>query len=315
MDDDYYQILGVNRSASTADIQKAYREMARKHHPDLNPDDKKAKEKFQTVQRAYEVLSDPQKRELYDRYGSSFESAAAGPQASWHQAGRPGGPGMEDVDLNDLFGGRFEGDGGGFADLFKQFSRASRRQERPKDRGRDLEHELEIPFQTSIKGGEARIHVRRSHDQTESITVKIPPGIEDGRRIRLRGQGESARRGGMRGDIYIVVRVAAHPYFQRKGNHLEVQVPVTLLEAAQGASIDVPTPEGTVTLKVPPATSSGKRLRIRGHGIVNPDGTKGDLFVEVQIVLPDARKITPQVVESIRQLELGPDNPRAGLTW
>ena len=265
MDEDYYKILGVKRDASQPDIQKAYRELARKYHPDMNPGDSHAKERFQRVQQAYDVLSDPEKREMYDRYGSSFQSAGGGPGAGQHtyQHGGPG-QGFEEVDFSQFFGGR---DSEGFADIFRQFSggRARSRRARPQ-RGSDLQHQLEIPFQTSITGGEAALTIRRAGGKVETISVKIPTGIEDGKKIRLRGQGETAPGGGKPGDLLIQIHVAAHPFFKRRGNNLEVVVPVTLAEAALGAKIDVPTPKGTITLTVPPGTSGGRKLARQGAG-------------------------------------------------
>jgi DnaJ-class molecular chaperone len=314
MDEDYYKTLGISRAATADEIQKAYREMARKHHPDLNPDDKKAKARFQAVQRAYEVLSDPKKREMYDRYGSSFDTAGAGPQPQWRHTGQPGGP--DEVDFGQFFGERFGEEGaGGFADLFRQFARGAQRPTRKPARGADLEHELEIPFQTSIRGGEARINIRRSDGQSETIAVKIPAGIEDGKRIRLRGQGEYGPKGTARGDLIVRIRVAPHAWYRRSGPNLEVRVPITLQEAVDGAAIDVPTPEGTMSVKVPPGTSSGKRLRIRGHGAPQTDGTHGDLFVEVHIVIPSADQLRSEQVSAIRQLKMGPENPRSDLAW
>ena len=323
MSDDYYSILGVQRSASDAEIQKAYRVMARKHHPDLNPEDRKAKERFQAVQRAYEVLSDPKKRELYDRYGSSFDTAGSGGGrgggGGWQRTGA-GGPQFDDldIDLSEIFGGRHGGDpGGGFADLFKQFTRAARepgRRGQRREAGRDVQHELTIPFQTAVRGGQAQLVVHRGPQKSETISVKIPAGIEDGKKIRLRNQGEPGR-GGERGDLLITVRVSPHPFFQRRGQQLELKLPVTLREAVDGASIDVPGPRGTISLKIPPGTSSGKKLRIRGHGVGADNTSAGDLLVEIQIVLPSRDKMKPADVEAIRNLDWGPPDPRRELQW
>ena len=270
MDEDYYKVLGVNRSASQAEIQKAYRNLARKYHPDMNPDDKSAKQKFQQVQKAYDVLNDAEKRELYDRYGSSFESlAGAGPGGAGWQTHPGGGPqGFEDVDFSELFGRGFggAGGGGGFEDIFKQFRQggaAPRGAPRQPRRGADLQHEITVPFATSIQGGEVRLSVRRPSGKVEPIAVKIPAGIEDGKKLRLRGKGDPGPAGGEPGNIFVTIHVAPHPYFIRRGNDLEVQLPVTLAEAALGSKIDVPTPHGTVTLTIPAGTSSGKRLRVR----------------------------------------------------
>lgn len=319
MSEDYYKTLGIKRDASDAEIQHAYRDLARKYHPDLNPDDQTAKEKFQAVQQAYEVLNDSKKRELYDRYGSSFESMGAGPGPGGFRGGPggPGGPGgyAQDINLDEFLNERFGGDAGsgGFADIFRQFTRGAGPQTQPRPvPGRNLNHQLEVPFQTAVLGGDARINVRRQNGKTEAIDVRIPSGIEDGKKIRLRGQGEPSPSGGKPGDILITVRVAPHPSFQRRGRNLEVTVPITLSEAVGGATIDLPTPKGTISLKIPPATSSGKKLRVKGYGVASKDG-QGDLYAMVQIVLPN--EVSESVKDSIQQLELGPDDPRSDLRW
>jgi DnaJ-class molecular chaperone len=318
MAEDYYATLGVSRGASGDDIKKAYRKLARKYHPDLNPDDPNAKEKFQQVQTAFDVLSDAKKREMYDRYGSAYESMGAGGQAG----GRPwpggtytstgGGGGGFEFNVEDLFGGG----GGGFSDLFKQFNQRGRSQQRraAPAAGADMEHELSVPFATAVLGGEAQIAVRRADGHTETIRVKIPAGIEDGKKIRLRGQGEPGANGGPAGDILIRVVVAPHPLFRRHGKRLEVTVPITLAEALAGAKIDVPTPHGTITLTVPPGSSSGRKLRVKGQGVKGGEGSPGDLVAELQIVLPknlsdDDRRTMVATAEKYL------DNPRAELRW
>jgi DnaJ-class molecular chaperone len=314
MDEDYYKTLGVSRNASAADIQKAYRELARKYHPDLNPDDKTAKTKFQQVQTAFDVLNDSKKREMYDRYGSSFESMGAGGP----QGGPGGGPaGFEDVDFSQFFGDKFQQDpSGGFGDIFSQFRRGGRgRRPRPQPpRGVDLRYPLEIPFQTAVSGGEVQVTVRRGTGKVETIAVKIPAGMGDGKKIRLRGQGEAQAAGGPRGDIIIEVKVTPHRYFRRRGNHLDVVVPLTLAEAALGAKIDLPTPQGTIALSVPKGTSSGAKLRVKGHGVAPLKGEPGDLFAEIQIVLP--ADLDEQSIELIHQFERhNEQTPRSDLSW
>lgn len=318
MAEDFYKTLGVPRDASAADIQKAYRKLARKYHPDMNPDDKSAKKKFQEIQAAFDVLSDQNKRELYDRYGSNFESMGRGPGPGGGAYG-PGGAQYDfgDVDLSELFGnlggGGGVGGGGGFADMFNQFRKAGGKRGAAARKGGDATAEVEIPFTTAVLGGETHIRIQRPSGEVETIKVKVPPGIDEGKKIRLRGQGEAPARG-TPGDLIITVHVAPHPSFLRNGNRLDVKVPVTLAEAALGAKVDVPTPKGTISLRVPPGTSSGTKLRVKGHGVVSKDET-GDLYAEIQIVIPKSLESADQ--ELVRKLDADwklPD-PRSDLRW
>ncbi|TWT78094.1 Chaperone protein DnaJ [Posidoniimonas polymericola] len=319
---DYYETLGVKRSASADELSKAYRDLARKYHPDLNPKDASAKEKFQEVQQAFDVLSDPKKREQYDRFGPNFASMGGGPQGwsgggprTW-SGGGPGGPGNVEVDLNDIFGGA---GGGGFSDLFKHFGGAGaaggpRGGRTGPRKGADLEHELTVPFSSAVKGGEASLSVRRANGKTESISVKIPAGIEDGKKIRLRGQGEPGPGGGTDGDILLTIHVAPHPEFTRHGSRLDVVAPITLAEAVEGAKIDVPTPHGAVTVSVPAGASSGKKLRLKGQGVRPADKPAGDLYVELQVVLPEG--LTDDEKRQIAEIaERHPQNVRSSLRW
>lgn len=316
---DYYATLGVSRTATPDEIQKAYRKLARKYHPDMNPDDATAKKKFQEVQSAFEVLSDAEKRKKYDQFGADFESfqgarggQGGGPQWRYTTSSGPQTYPFDVNDFGDIFGQGAEG-GGGFADIFRQFggARAGRRSARPA-RGSDLRHELTIPFATSVTGGEAALTVQRRSGNLETIKVKIPAGIEDGKKIRLRGQGEPGAGDGPAGDILLTIHVSPHPQFRRVGQRLEVRVPVTLAEAANGAKVDVPTPQGTIMLTVPPNTSSGKKLRIKGQGIrTDPPG---DLFAEIQIVLPE--NLSSEDRQALAGIsERYPQNPRSELRW
>jgi curved DNA-binding protein len=320
MANDYYKTLGVPRNASQADIQKAYRELARKYHPDMNPNDKTAKKKFQQVQAAFDVLNNPEKREMYDRYGSSFETYAGGapPGGGWRPGG-PGGPGgvhVEDIDLSQFLGERFGQEmPGGLGDILGQFQRAAGRQRKsaPRQAG-NLQHEIQVPFHTAINGGEVQVAVQRPNGRTETIAVRIPAGIDEGKKIRLRGQGDPALRGGKPGDILLTIRIAPHSHFQREGNQLRVKVPVTLGEAVAGAKIDIPSPRGTVTLNVPAGTSSGTKLRVKGLGVAPKNGAAGDLLAEIQIVLP--KNITPADREAIQQIDQHySQSPRKNLRW
>lgn len=312
MAEDYYNTLGVSRDASQGDIDKAYRDLARKLHPDLNPDDRKAKEKFQQVQNAYDVLKDPEKRQMYDRYGSGFEHM---------QGGGPQGAGPQAAGFDD-FAQMFGGGGGGahsFEDIFRQFAGGGAgpggrtRRARPQ-RGRDLQHEIQVSLKTAVEGGETEMRLQRGDGSTEAITAKIPAGIEHGKKIRLRGKGEAGANGGPAGDILIRVMIKPDPNFQRIGNDLIVKTPVTLAEACLGAKVDVPTPRGKITLTVPPGSSSGTRLRAKGQGVKSPSGETGDLYAELKIVCPD--DLDERSKELIREFdERNPDSPRENLRW
>jgi len=322
MAEDYYKILEVPREASQADIQKAYRRLARKHHPDLNPDDKAAKKRFQEVQAAFDVLNDTNKRELYDRYGSSFENMGqGGPQPGAGQ--RPGGPaGGEDFDFSQFFGDRYGGGeagrgAGGFADFFTEMRggrSGTRKRGKPgKHRGADVESALEIPFTIAIQGGETQISIDRG-GKVETISVKIPAGITEGKKIRLRGQGEPGANDGPPGDILLTIHIGAHPNFRRRGDDLDVRVPVTLLEAAEGAKVEVPTPQGTVALRIPPGTASGAKLRIKGRGVQRAGQTPGDLYAEVLVIIP--KHFDEEELKQLREIDTKhPVHPRSELRW
>jgi len=322
---DYYQLLGVPRNASQAEIQKAYRELARKYHPDLNPDDKDAKRKFQEVQEAFEVLNDPKKREMYDRYGSSFQ----GTERDRSQFRPDQGATFTSDDLDDLvniFGaGQFSEEAGigGFGGIFSGLGRsrssrtASRRSQATATKGIDLSQEITIPFQTAVLGGEMPLVVARPDGRRDSITVKIPAGIEDGKRIRLRGQGATATPGGPPGDLFLTVHVKPHPHYLRKGKDLFVKLPITISEAVLGGKADISTPYGMLSVTIPPGTSSGKRLRIPRHGVRTTAGEAGDLYAEVQIIVPDT---LASLTETERQTfgnmaKRYSRNPRADLRW
>ena len=280
---------------------------------------------------ASDVLNDAKKRGLYDRYGSNFESVTGGPGAGGAGRRAPGfggpgagGPGAGghgfEINLEDLFGPGAgtagAGERGGFADMFKHFGGrgGSGKQRAASRRGSNLQHELTVPFATAVTGGDAQITVRRADGRSERLQVKIPAGIDDGKKIRLRGQGEPAPGDGPAGDILIKVRVAPHPFFQRKGKRLEVRVPVTLFEALHGAKIDVPTPQGTIALSIPAGTSSGTKLRVKGHGVIPKQGTPGDLFAEIQIMLP--KQLDNADREQLEVLaNKYTDNPRTTLRW
>lgn len=315
MAEDHYQTLGVPRTASAEDIRKAYRELARKYHPDLHPDDDSAKEKFKKVQTAFDVLNDPGKREMYDRYGSSFEGVAGGgPGGARGPFPGAGGFGGGEIDLESLFGG-----GGGFADLFRGGAAGGRggrgRKRAAQVAGEDVTARIEVPFKLAIEGGKTDVRVDRG-GTGETISVTIPQGLPDGARMRLRGQGLPGSGGGAAGDLLLEVRVLPHPSFRRDGDTLEVTLPVSLVEAIEGAKVDVPTPWGTISLRIPPGTSGGRKLRAGGMGVRHANGARGDLIAEVQIVLPagaDAAAVA-RLVEAAKAAG-GAASPRQPLTW
>jgi curved DNA-binding protein len=288
---DYYEVLGVPRSAGAEEIQQAYRRLARRHHPDVNKDPG-AEDRFKEVNEAYQVLSDPETRARYDRFGPDFRRIPEGAErepagAGAGPGGFRGGPGFggrggfrrgggqvftEDdlggIDLGDLFGDLFGGGGVGGPIP-----------------GADQEAELELTVEEAYSGGHRRVTLA-GPEGSRSYEVNIPPGVTDGQRIRLAGQGGRGGGDGRAGDLYLVVRIAPHRRYRLEGRDLHVQVPVSPWEAALGATVPVDTPGGEVKLKVPPGSSSGRRLRLRGQGMPNPRGRPGDLYAELRIVLP-----------------------------
>ncbi len=312
---DYYETLGVPRDATPEAIKKAYRTLARKHHPDVNPGDKKAEARFKETQQAYDILSDAEKRALYDRYGrAGIDGMAAGPRAGAQEwANRQGAPGagFESFDFSDFFGQGVQAGGaaadehagaGIFEDLIGRM-RGGRTAKKPGPRpGQNLEATLSIPFLTAVRGGETTIQVDRD-GRRESLVVKIPPGIESGAKLRLRGQGGAGEKGAASGDLTIQVSVEPHPYFSRDGRNLTVEVPLSVDEAILGAKIDVPTLNGPKSLSIPAGTSSGQKLRLRGQGLpAAADKPEGDLYVVLKLTVPknvddESRKLIREFAE------------------
>ncbi|MER7519251.1 DnaJ C-terminal domain-containing protein [Streptomyces sp. NPDC126499] len=299
---DYYDVLGVSRNASAEEIQRAYRNLARRWHPDLNKDPG-AEERFKELSEAYEVLADPESRARYDRFGRAWRQAGeetaggaggpfgagAGRRVYVNTGGGPGSGGFGGFgtgDLGDL--GDLGGLGGaGFEDLFGGlFGRGTA------DRGgfgrmpgADQEAEITLSVEDAYAGGRRRITLNTSAGQ-RSYEVNIPPGVTDGQRVRLAGEGGSGSGGGPSGDLYLVVRLAPHPRYRVDGRDITVDLPVAPWEAALGASVPVQTPAGTATVDLPAGSSSGRRLRLRGRGMPNRRGPDGDLYAEVRIVVP-----------------------------
>ena len=315
MAEDYYQILNVSKNASQDEIQKSYRRLARKYHPDLHADKEEkeresAKQQFQKIQQAYDVLSDEEKRRMYDQLGPNFEQMRGGSPF--------GGAGGAQFDFSEIFG-RGAGGGqptGGFEEILRQFGMGAGPQGPPPGpaKGPDVEQRITVPFAIAVLGGEHQVTFEQRSGKVKTIKVKIPAGIPDGKRIRLRGQGHSGFDGGPKGDVLIQVKVAPHPNYTREGLNLKVTVPISVGEAANGAKIDLPTPHGTITVTVPPETSSGKSLRLKGMGIKTKDRA-GDLIAQLQIVLPEnIAEVDPELIRKFEALWNG-TSPRKGLTW
>jgi curved DNA-binding protein len=282
-DRDFYQVLGVPRNASQDEIQRAYRKLARAHHPDVNKDPG-AEDRFKDISEAYDVLSDPQTRRRYDTFGPNFRQVPEDVDAEqWRRAragagarqqGRAGfgyGTGGPEVDIEDLLSGLFG-------------SRAGRG--RGPVRGADQEAEIELTVEDAYHGARRSVTVAAGGARPRSLEVTIPPGVTDGQRIRLAGQGGQGSDGAPAGDLYLVARIAPHPTFRLTGRDLHVELRLAPWEAALGTSVAVPTPAGEAKVKVPAGTSSGRHLRLRGRGLPNPKGKAGDLLAEARIMVP-----------------------------
>ncbi len=300
-----YNVLGVSRDADADTIKKAFRKLAKQHHPDRNKDAPDAERKFKEVNRAFDILSDPDKRAAFDEFGErslepGFDAATA---RMWQQRGRGRGAAQAegfgpDLDVNDLlgqlFGGRAGrgGFGGGAGGMGSGFPVG------------DTRAELTIDFRTAALGGERQLRFADG----QALTVRIPPGIRDGETLRLAGQGASSPRTGARGDLLLTVQVGEHPVFRRDGEDLLIDVPITVSEALRGASVEIPTLEGTVKLRVPPGTQTDRKLRLRGKGIERRGQRPGDLIARMVVVLPE-RARTEGLDQALRALDDAYDGP------
>jgi len=366
--EDYYSVLGVSRGADDAEIKKAYRRLARKNHPDVNPGDKAAEERFKKIQEANDVLSDSKKRAVYDQYGFYSDNIKD------HPGGASYGFDFSEMDFSGA------GQSGSFRDIFSDILGGGAGQSRHKgpSKGDDIEHQLNISFMESIRGLTARINLNRQGDCSpcggtgmdraveqrtctqcngtgigsrgrgfmrfsgscracggsgktgarcktcsgsgnvpveETITVRVPPGTANGFRMRVSGKGNAGRSGGPRGDLYLRIAVRPHEFFQREGNDILCSVPITVMEAALGAKIEIPSIDGKTLLKIPPGTQSGQKFRLRGKGAPSPrNGAEGSQIVEVRVVTPKAADERSK--EILMELSrLNPENPRAEITF
>ncbi|HTY62153.1 MAG TPA: molecular chaperone DnaJ [Acidobacteriota bacterium] len=371
--EDYYAVLGVPRNAKEPEIKKAYRRLARKNHPDVNPGDKSAEERFKRIQQAYDVLSDPKKRGMYDQYGFYSENfqEQAGPQGGGFGGGSQGGFDFSGMDFGS------EGQSS-FRDVFSEFFSGGAQSRRPQGpaRGEDLEHHLNISFLESIQGLSARMTIQRRNScsvcdgsgldrsagqQTcshchgtgqeskshgfmrfsspcracggtgrvggrcaacrgsgsvplqETITVRIPPGVAHGYRMKVPGKGNAGKMGGGPGDLFLIISVRPHDFFRREGNDILCAVPITVTEAALGTKIEVPSIDGKTLLRIPPGTQGGQKFRLRGKGAPSLRGeVRGNQIVEVRVIVP--KVADERSKEILRELaRLNPENPRAGI--
>lgn len=308
---DFYDVLGVGRGATDDEIKRAYRALARKLHPDVS-DAPDAAEKFAEAQQAYAVLSDKEKRASYDRFGR------AGPGGAGWSSQSTAGADVDFGDLSDLFGTFFGSRGGrGGGNPFGGARTASRA--RATRRGADASAVLRVPWMRVVEGGTETVRMRRASSsgggEDRRIEVRVPKGVDDGAKLRVRGEGDPGAGGGPAGDLMLTVRVDGHPVLKRKdgkGLDLELDMPLSFAEAALGASVRVPTATGSATLRVPAGTASGKRLRLRGAGLADEKGAKGDLYAMVQIVPPAA--VGDEDAEVLRRLGVG-DGLRDGSGW
>ncbi len=331
----YYDMLGVSRNASDKQIKQAYRRLARKHHPDVNPGDKQAEARFKQINRAYEALSDPEKRRKYDRYGEQWEQAEA-----FEKARRAGGAeGIrfgQGFDLGDLFGRATRGHGGPFGNIFESFSGR-----RGPTRGQNVEYATEVTLEEAFHGATRRIGLQSEEPcgtcggsgqiasavchvcqgagavlRPKRLEVKIPAGVRDGSRVRIAREGRPGAGGGPRGDLYVVVRVRPHAKFERKGDDLTTDVGVPLEDAVLGGEVEVPTLSGSrVALKIPALTQNGRLVRLSGLGMPNLEGkgrgkSKGNLYARVSVVLPE--KLSDRERELFEKLREERRNQKVG---
>jgi len=303
-DKDYYDILGVSRSATDDEIRTAFRKLARRYHPDVS-EEADAEQRFAEAQEAYAVLSDSEKRQSYDRFGRSGVGASPGGsgQGGWQYRSGGGGQQVDPSDFQDIFEEMFGGGGGG-----SPFSGGGSRAQRPR-KGSDVSRSITVTFLTAALGGDEHIKL----DDGTEVSLRIPAGIDDGGRLRVRDKGESGAAGGPRGDLIVTIRVGKHPSFTRSGLDIMLDVPLTAVEAMRGTSISIPLLDGSVDLRIPSGSSSGRKLRIAGKGIQNASGNQGDFFAIIQIKVPQSDSLSTEGQEALDLLERELPDPREGL--
>lgn len=308
---DYYKILGVNKNASQEEISRAYKKLAKKYHPDLNPDNKEAEEKFKEINEAYEVLKDPEKRKLYDSLGPNWQ----------HGQNFEPPPGFENIHFEFRSNGPGFGDFSGFSEFFETIfgglgRKSSRRSSRDTygfndfyvSRGQDQEAILELSLEEAYLGGEKQIRLGDPLQGVKTLRVKIPAGIKDGGKIRLKGQGEAGIGGGPRGDLYLKVKILPHPVFKLENNNVIYPLSLAPWEAVLGTRVRVPTLDGEVELVVPKGVSSGQKLRLKGKGL-GQGISKGDQLIEIVIKVP--KKLSKEEEELWKRLaQVSTFNPR-----
>ncbi len=294
---DFYEILGVKRNASDDDIKRAYRKLARKYHPDVNPGDKAAETKFKEISEAYNVLGEPEKRKKYDHLGPDGFRMGFDPTTYGYSKRGPGGFGGFD------FGG-FDSGGrsGGFEDIFSEIlGRGARRKPRGPEKGNDIHYTMEIDFQDAMKGVSTQINLNRG-DRTEKISVKIPPGVDNGSKVRVVEKGEEGINRGPKGDLYIITKVRPSRIFERKKENIYCNVNVPFYDAALGSKISVPTIDGSTQMTVPAGSQGGQIFRLKGKGAPKlKKGGRGDQFVTFQISVP--KNLTPEQQELLEEFK------------
>lgn len=301
---DLYGVLGVPRDADEETIKKAFRKAAIKYHPDKNPG-KSNEQKFKEINQAYEVLGDAKRRSLYDEFGEESLSQGFDPERA-RMFRRHGGRGGA-FNPEDIFGG---GGGGDFGDLFgSMFGQRGGGRSRVAMRGQDIEAQARIDFVSAVKGTSLTLH----RNDGEVVTVRVPPGADEGSRLRVPGQGSAGSGGGPPGDLIVTVHVEPHESFTRQGDDLYVDVPITIGEAYRGEKIKIPTPDGEVTLKVPARTQSGNVTRLRGKGVTKKGKEPGDLYVKFIVHVPTVED--PEVAAAVATLAAKMESPRGGLKF